>query len=594
MRKEPSMKAMVGALLIGCVAPSLVWGQIAPRPQQRVEARHGVVAAAHPEAARAGLAMLEAGGNAVDAAVAAAFAIGVVEPMMSGVGGGGSITMWLAREREGWHVEFYPSSPATPDYGLDAIDEDAAIRDSLVPPERWAAVPGAVAGLLGAHARYGRLPLPQVLAPAVRLARDGFLVHPLLASVILEEAEKLHYDPRAAATFFPDGRPLQAGDRLRQPALAATLQHIAQAGREGYYAGAVARDVVETLRRGSNPITLADLGAYEPRWRRPLCGTYRGYTVLTAPPPLAGVEVLETLALLEPFDLAGMGRPIESPAALGAIVDAIRLSRMDYDRWIGDPTDAAVPAVGLASKAFARERAGLVGLGTIPEALEPGDPWEEERDPVPASCVAVGAFPPTTLPRPEEEPRGDGEESEEAQTTHISVIDAEGNAVSLTYTLGLYFGSGAYAGGAFYNTAAANFGGPVANRRGPGRTPRSSTTPTLVLRDGRIKMAVGSPASGRIPPAIVHTIVYTLDFGLDPWTAIAMPRVYPFFQTPQAHVETGFTAEVLAALRERGYQLSVHPPYDMYFGGVQVVLVTEDGTLIGAADPRRDGAAVGF
>lgn len=588
------MKAMIAALVAGCAAPAVVWGQFAPRPQQRIEARHGVVAAAHPDAARAGLAMLQAGGNAVDAAVAAAFAIGVVEPMMSGVGGGGSMTMWLAREREGWHVEFYPSSPAAPDYALDGIDEDAAIRDSLVPPERWAAVPGSVAGLLAAHERHGSLPLAEVLEPAIRLARDGFPVHPLLASVIREEAEKLHYDPRAAATFFPGERPLQAGDRLRQPALAETLEHIAQAGRDGYYDGAVARDVVETLRGGGNPIALEDLRDYEPRWRRPLCGTYRGYTVLTAPPPLAGVEVLEALALLEPLDLAGMGLPVESPAALGAIVDAVRVSRADFDRWIGDPTDAAVPAVGLAGKAYARERLPLVGQASIPDALEPGDPWEEEREPLPESCVAAGAFPPTTFPRPKEEPSQGGAESEDAQTTHISVVDAEGSAVSLTYTLGLYFGSGAYAGGAFYNTAAANFGGPVANRRGPGRTPRSSTTPTLVLRDGRIRMAVGSPASGRIPPAIVHTIVYTLDFGLDPWTAVAMPRVYPFFQSPQVRVETGFTAEALAALRERGYQLTVHPPFDMYFGGVQVVLAREDGTLIGAADPRRDGAAVGY
>lgn len=588
------MRVTIAGLVAWCAVPSLAWGQAAPRPQQRVEARNGVVAAAHPEAARAGLAMLEAGGNAVDAAVAAAFAIGVVEPMMSGVGGGGSMTLWLAREGEGWHVEFYPSSPADPDYALDGIDEDTAIRDSLVPPERWVAVPGSVAGLLAAQQRYGRLPLARVLEPAIGLAVDGFQVHPLLASVIVEEAEKLHYDPRAAATFFPDGRPLQAGDRLRQPALAATLQHVAQAGKDGYYGGAVARDVVETLRRGGNPITLADLGSYEPRWRRPLCGTYRGYTVLTAPPPLAGVEVLETLAMLESFDLPGMGLPLESGATLGAIVDAVRVSRSDYDRWIGDPTDAAVPAVGLVSKAYARERSPLVGLAPIPDALEPGDPWDEEREPPAEACGAAGAFPRTTFPRPEEKPREGGTESEDAQTTHISVIDAEGNAVSLTYTLGLYFGSGAYAGGAFYNTAAANFGGPVANHRGPGRTPRSSTTPTLVLRDGRIKMAVGSPASGRIPPAIVHTIVYTLDFGLDPWTAIAMPRVYPFFQSPQVRVETGFTAGALAALRERGYQLTVHPPFDMYFGGVQVVLVTEDGMLIGAADPRRDGAAVGY
>jgi len=585
---------MLRLAIMCCLVPAVAAAQSVPRPQQRVEARHGVVTAAQPEAARAGLAMLETGGNAVDAAVAAAFAIGVVEPMMSGVGGGGSMTMWLAGPKDAWHVEFYPSSPGSPDWELDTLDEDTAIRDSLVPPERWVAVPGAVAGLLAAQERYGRLSRAQVLAPAIRLAQEGFVVHPLLASVIVEEAEKLHYDPHAAATFFPDGRPLQAGDRLRQPALAETLMHVAQAGREGYYEGAVARDVVETLRRGGNPITLEDLARYQPNWRRPLCGTYRGYTVLTAPPPLDGVEVLETLALLEPFDLGSMGLPAVSGGSLGLLVDAIRLSRADADRWIGDPTDAAVPAVGIASAAFARERSSRLGLDPVPDTAAPGDPWDEEHATQPERCVAVGAYPPTALPRPSDEGAEPGAGAEEGQTTQISVIDADGNAVSLTYTLGLYFGSGVWVGGAFYNTAAANFGGPTANRRGPYRTPRSSTTPTLVLRDGQIKMAVGSPASGRIPPAIVHTIVYTLDFGLDPWTAVAMPRIYPSFAGRRVDVELGFTAEALVPLRARGYELRVRAPYDLYFGGVNVVLVTDDGRLIGASDPRRDGAAVGY
>jgi gamma-glutamyltranspeptidase/glutathione hydrolase len=568
--------------------------QTAPRPDQRVEAKHGVVAAAHPLAARAGLDMLRAGGNAVDAAIATAFAIGVVEPMMSGIGGGGSLTLWLGDEGSAWHLEFYPSSPGSPDYALDTFDEDEAIRDSLVPPERWVAVPGAVAGLLAAHERFGRLPRDSVLAPAVRLARNGFPVHALLAQVIAEEREKLHYDPRARATFVPGGSPLEPGDTLRQPDLAATLERVAREGRNGFYRGSVAEEVVAVLGRGENPITLADLAAFEPRWRRPLCGTYRGFTVLSAPPPLAGSEVLQTLALLEPFDLPALGPPIASGEALAAVVDAIRVARADYDRWIGDPRDVGVPAVGLVSAAYADERRAMVGIAAVPDALASGDPWEEERAPLPDACVAAGAFPPTTLPRAEEEPTVVGPSGEDAQTTHLSVIDAEGNAVSLTYTLGLYFGSGAYAAGAFYNTAAANFGGPAANRRGPFRAPRSSTTPTLVLEDGHVRMAVGSPASGRIAPAIVHTILYTLDYGLDPWTAVAMPRVYPFFNSPEVRLEIGFAAEALADLSGRGYELTVRPAYDMYFGGVHVVVVRDDGTMIGAADPRREGVAVGY
>jgi gamma-glutamyltranspeptidase/glutathione hydrolase len=450
-----------------------------------------------------------------------------------------------------------------------------------------------VAGLLEAQERYGALPREQVLAPAVRLAREGFIVHPLLAAVVREAHDKLHYDRRAAALFYPAEQPVQVGDRLQQPDLATTLERIQREGRDGYYRGATATEVVTALSAGGNPITLDDLVSFAPRWRRPLCGTYRGYTVLTAPPPLAGVEVLQALALLEPLDLREAGLPIQSATVLAAIVDAIRVARADYNRWVGDPRDAGVPAVGMASRAYAAERSSVVGLASVPPELAPGDPWEEEQHAVPDACVAVGSFPATTLARPVETPGASGVERE-GETTHISVIDADGNAVSLTYTLGLYFGTGTYVGGAFYNTASGNFGRPGANRRGPLRTPRSSTAPTLVLADGRIKMAVGSPASGRIPPAIVHTILYTLDYGLDPWTAVAMPRIYPYFTSPEVHLEPGFDTEVLAALRQRGYDLTAHGPHDLYFGGVAVVVVADSGRLIGAADPRRDGAAVGF
>jgi gamma-glutamyltranspeptidase/glutathione hydrolase len=568
--------------------------QAAPRPQQRVEAEHGVVAAAHPAAAAAGLAMLERGGNAVDAAVATAFALGVVEPMMAGVGGGGSLTLWLADSAEAWHVEFYAASGSTPDAGLDTLLAVTGGRDSLVTPERLVAVPGAVAGLLAAHERYGRLPRAQVLAPAVTLARDGFLVHPVLARVIDDERDKLHDDPRAAAVFYPNGEPLQAGDSLVQPELAVTLERIAERGRDGYYTGPTAQALAETLRAGDNPITRDDLARYTPRWRRPLCATYRSYTVLTAPPPLAGVQVLQTLRLLEPLALHTRGLPIEDPHVLGDLVDAIRIARADYAAWIGDPRDVGVPAVGIVSRRYAEQRSALLGVAPVPEVVEPGDPWDEEVGPLEPACASVGAFPPTTLPRPVAAAAVEPDHDGDAQTTHLSVVDADGNAVSLTYTLGLYFGSGVYSGGAFYNDASENFSAVAANRRGVYRVPRSSTTPTIVLQDDRVKLVVGSPGSGRIAPAIVHTIVYVLDHGLDLWTAVAMPRIYPFTDARTVRVEVGFTAGALAGLRARGYQLDVILPFDLYFGGVHAVLVREDGTLVGVADPRRDGAAVGY
>jgi len=569
---------------------------VVPREQQRVAARNGVVAAAHPAAAQAGLEMLQQGGNAVDAAVATAFALGVLEPMMAGIGGGGSMTIWMEADNRADHVEFYPVAKGEPDYALDdameAGEEEAA---RTITPERLVGVPGSVGGLLAAHERYGKLPVETVLGPAIRLAREGFLVHTLLAQVIIESRRKLTADPEVAAIFYPDSLPLQAGDRLVQSQLAGTLERIAQNGRDGFYKGPTAETLVAKLAAGGNPITLEDMANYEPHWRRPVCGTYHGYTVLGAPPPMAGAEVVETLALLDRYDLTALGLPYENPEALGKVVDAIRIARADGDAWVGFPDDAAVPGAGLTSAAYAAERAAFVGAA-VTDTLVPGDPWDEDKEPPAPSCAAIEPFPAATLPKPEVETSRAGSrgEQEYAQTTHVSVVDKDRNAVSMTYTLGLYFGSGTFSEGAFYNTAAMNFGGPEANRRGPYRSPRSSTAPSLVLKGDDIKLVVGSPASGRIPPAIVHTIIYTLDFGFDPARAVSMPRIYPAYQSRRVQLEQGFSSEALAGLRARGYELAVQPPYDMFFGGVHAVLVRDDGWLVGAADPRRDGAAVGY
>ena len=557
---------------------------------KRADAANGMVAAAHPLAAQAGVDMLKQGGNAVDAAVATAFVLNVVEPMMAGIGGGGSMTIWREEATAADFVEFYASAGADPDYELEQIPDSTRSR------ERMVAVPGAVDGLLSAHEQHGELSRETVMAPAIRAAREGFLVHTLLARIIADYEERLTYDPAAADIFYPGGEPLQAGDRLVQVELAHTLERIAQEGRRGFYEGPTAQHVIEKLQTGGSPLTLDDFRRYEARWRKPLCGQYKQYTVLAATPPLDGVEVLETLELLEAYDLPSMGLPAESPEALSHIVDAIRIARTDRAQWIGDPDDTGVPAVGLSSPAFADERRPLIGQATVPDSMTAGDPWDEERQvQLPRACRRLGAYAPTTLPKPDTTTPVDDEDPEESETTHLSVIDADGNAVSLTYTMGLYFGSAVYVDGAFYNSAALNFDDDVvANQRAPYRTPRSTTTPTILLDDDAVRLVVGSPGSGRIPPAIVHMILYTLDYGLDPATAIRMPRVYPFTTEPVVRVEDGFDASALGRLRERSYQLEVYPPFDPYFGGVHMILVDEAGRKIGAADPRRNGVAVGY
>lgn len=458
-----------------------------------------------------------------------------------------------------------------------------------------AAVPGSVAGLLSAHSRYGALPRERVMAPAIRLAREGFPVHPLLARIIETYEDRLTYDEEAAAVFYPEGSPLQAGDRLVRPKLAHTLERIAEKGAEGFYEGATAQALVDRLGEGDSPLTKADFAGYEPRWRKPLCGTYGPYTVLSATPPLNGAEVIETLNLLDPYDLPTLGLPARNPEALGRVVDAIRLARADRLRWIGDPDETGVPAVGLASPAFADQRRVHIG-GPVPDSLGAGNPWPMEESGRPDACRALSSFPPTSLPRPEPAAvETDTTSPPGGHTTHISVVDAKGRAVSLTETMGLYFGSAVYENGVFLNSAALNFTGPderpMANRRAGRRTPRSSTAPTLLLEDDQVRLVVGSPGSGRIPPAIVHMAVYTLDYGLDPATAVQMPRVYPLVDTSVVRIEGGVAAPALAALRGRGYDLEAYPPFDLYFGGVHMVYVDDEGRRIGVADPRRYGTA---
>jgi gamma-glutamyltranspeptidase/glutathione hydrolase len=560
---------------------------------ERAVSTEGMVAAAHPRAVEAGVAALNDGGTAVDAAVTVAFALGVVEPMMGGVGGGGSMTLWDPTTETADFVDFYASAGADPDSGLDTLPDSARSR------ERMVAVPGTVDGLLAAHDRHGTLSRERVLRPAVRLAREGFRVHPLLARIVDGYEERLTYDAAAAEIFYPDGEPLRVGDRLTQPALAETLERIAANGRAGFYEGETAEAIVDRLDRGGNPLTTDDLAAYEPRWRAPLCGTYGPYTVLSATPSLNGAEVIETLNLLEPYDLLARGLPTRSAEALGPLVDAIRIARADRRRWIGDPDDTGVPAVGLASEAFADRRRDLVGAA-VPDSMAAGNPWPQERDGArPAACEALDAYPPTSLPRPTPAngANGDAPEDPNRHTSHVSIVDAEGRAVSLTFTMGLYFGSAVFVDGFFLNSAALNFvepgGRPVANRRAPRRTPRSSTAPTILLEDETPRLVVGSPGSGRIPPAIVHLATYTLDYGLDPAAAVRMPRVYPFVTEPHVRVEDGISTAALSALRDRGYSVESFPPMDLYFGGVHAVYVDENGRRIGVADPRRNGTARG-
>lgn len=539
-----------------------------------------MVTSAHPLASEAGAEILRRGGNAVDAAVAAGFAIGVVEPMMSGIGGSGSMLIWDAKRGRVEYLDFYASAPADVQPGMDVRSDRA----------RLVAVPGAVKGLLSARERFGTLSREEVMAAAIRHAEDGFPVSPLLARTIAGDSAKLTQPGRAQEIFWPNMRPLRAGERLVQPELAATLERIAEQGARGFHEGPVAEEIIRVLSSGGNPMTEQDLAEYEPKSRRPVCGTFRDNVVFSAPPPQGGMQVVETLHLLDPIDLAGQGWPVHDSKAFNSLASALRVGMADRQTYLGDPDASAVPAAGLTSLEYARERS----LPTdVPLRVEAGDPWDQDSLGSSSACAPYDPVGPTSASRATSMITKSADDG--AETTHLSVVDADGNAVALTLTQGAYFGSGAWAAGTFLNNAMSIFSSTKegSNQIRPGARPMSTTTPTILLRDEEVKMVVGSPGGGRIPPAVVQSILYTLDYGLDPLDALRMPRMQPQASTRTVELEQGYDGRVLGEADAMGYEVEVHPPLSLYFGGVHLIVRRGD-RWIGAADPRRDGQVRGY
>lgn len=553
----------------------------APDLGKRAVGSRGAVTSAHPQASEAGLAMLRAGGNAIDAAVAAAFAIGVTEPQMSGVGGGGALLFWDQRRRAAEYLDFYPAQPVERWRGARA--------DSTV-PLRIAAIPGNVAGLLAAHERYGRLTRAQVLAPAIALAERGFPVYPVLAELLARDTTRLKRDSIARRLYWPSGRLLGMGDTLRNADLAAVLMRVATNGRDGFYRGPTAQALVTRLRAGGHPATLDDVAAYQPQWKRPLCTTYRGRTVLSAPPPMGGVQLLHTLELLEGKALSSLGLPTRSAAAFDLMTSAMSVGILAH-AGNDDPRWKAIPARGLVSGGFAATWRDVVGVARAADSVQARDarPFEGE---VTAECRSLRPFPEAAPVAPDGNAGADFAVRDSAsggETTHISVVDGDGNAVAVTVTNSSMFGSGVAVAGFWLNDSGwwpRDANAIPATLPAQWRTRITTIAPTVFVRDGAVEVVVGSPGGGRIPFALAQSIAYVVDYGLDPLEALRMPRIYPT-RTRRVEVEGGFDAEVLAQARAMGY-LPVLPG----FGYARVYLIARRGKgWVAAADPRHDGEA---
>jgi len=537
------------------------------------------VATAHPLATEVALAMLAKGGNAVDAAVAAAFAIGVVEPDGSGLGGGGGMLVFQASTKTGVYINYYGRAGQR----LEGFPYDA---DQDRQSAKAALVPGTVAGLLRALEDHGSLPLATLLEPAIRYAEEGFAIDATLAKIILDNFGLLERDSVTASVYLDEGFPRPEGDMLIQKDLASTLRAIAEQGRAGFYEGKVAESIVRDVNNHGGLFTLEDFRDYREIATKPVAGTYRGYDVLSAAIPQSGASIIEALNILENVPLADLGHPSKSVESLHLIAEALRRTYADRSAFVADPLFEDVPLKGLTSKAYALERFLDINMqrATPPKYRDTkaGDPsrYEKESDSRNAADQDVRDF-------------ALGEADRGGHTTHLVVVDTSGTMVSLTQTLGTFFGSGLTTAGVLMNNARSNFNrttrvnSPKANKQ-----PRSSIAPTILVKNGLPVLALGSPGSARIVSTIVQLITNIVDFGMDAAAANDAPRFFCQKFEDYLYIENRIGEDIRDGLRAKGHTLEVYGDYDLFFGGAQIILFDPSGrTYQASADPRRGGAS---
>jgi gamma-glutamyltranspeptidase/glutathione hydrolase len=534
------------------------------KAEAAVKAEHGMVVSAQRYASEVGVRILAQGGNAIDAAVAVGYALAVVDPCCGNIGGGGFMTIHLKDGRDTF-INFRETAPgaATAAMYLDAAGKpiDELSRRGY----RAAGVPGSVMGLERAATEYGRLARAALLAPAIALARDGFVLG--RADADLLDSKRLGIDPVAAKIFQRDGSRFEAGDRLVQTDLAATLEAIAERGPDAFYRGPIAAAVATASAANGGILTAEDLAEYRVTEGPPLACSYRGHRILSAPPPSSGgTTICEILNILEGYDLKALG--FRSAQSVYLLVEAMRHAYRDRNTHLGDPAFVHNPLDRLLSKDYA------AGIRTAIDAHK--------------------AMAPAALPA-----------REKAETTHYSVVDGEGNAVAVTYTINGSFGAAVIAPGTgfFLNNEMDDFtikpGMPnlyglvqgEANAIMPGKRPLSSMSPTLVEKDGRIFLVLGSPGGSRIITTVLETILNIVDYGMSPQEAVEAPRLHhQSLPDEVAYERAGLMPDAITTLTEMGYKLVEHRPW----GAVELIAIA-DGRFHGVSDPRRPaGAAVGY
>jgi gamma-glutamyltranspeptidase/glutathione hydrolase len=571
-------KLLIPPLMCCLVAAALA------APLRPYHAPHAVVVSAHELASQAGVDMMKAGGNAIDAAVATGFALAVVFPQAGNLGGGGFMLIRMA-DGAVHFIDYREKAPAAATANMYLDAQGNVIENASLVGYKAIAVPGSVAGLAHAQKTYGKLPLTQVMAPAIKLAREGF-------ALTWEDAEDLRDNelarfPESKRIFQRDGNYYQPGEVFRQPDLARTLGRIAK-NPDDFYHGAIARELAGTIQKGGGLITASDLANYEVKERKPVRGTYRDYDIISAPPPSSGgIALLEILNILEGYDLAKYGN--RSAQAIHLAIEAFRRAFYDRAEFLGDPDFAKIPVAQLIDKRYA---AG----------------WRELLDPAHAS-------PSKDLRRPAvfneletyavAHPRNPSTVREPQNTTHYSVVDPAGDAVAVTTTLNDSFGSHVTAEGLGFllndemddftsKQGVPNVYGLIqgpANAIGPGKRPLSAMTPTIVLKDGKLFLVLGAEGGPTIITTVANILMGVVDFGLDIQEAVNAPRYHHQWLPDELRLEDRISPDTARLLQSKGHKLRV----EHFWADAECIEIDpKTSERLGASDGRNNGKAVGF
>ncbi len=544
-----------------------------------VAGRNGMICSGHPLASEAGLSILRRGGNAVDAALAVAAALNVVEPNMSGIGGDGFI---MVRDGESQQIHVMNATGPAP----NRATRDAYLAEGIpMKGIRSVSVPGLVSGWIQTHDRFGRLSRREVLAPAIDLAASGFPVSRKLAAAIADEASFRAF-PSSRVIFTRDGAPLAAGDLLVQRDLAESLELLAEAGEDAFYRGRLADAIHRCAEQYGGLITRDDLAAFRARWQEPISVDYRGYIVSEAPPNSSGHVLLQMLNLVEQFDLAGLGP--NTVASVHLMVEAKKLAFADREAYLADPDFVDVPVDGLLSKTYAGERARRIDPRRAASTVDAGDPWAHDA-------------PRRRSPRLKLSP-------DREDTTCFAVVDRDGNAVCQLQSLQTGFGSGLVVPGT----------GILLNNRmtywhldpdhvdclAPGKRVRHTMNPVMVVRDGRLVLVLGTPGADTQVQSNLQVLMHVLDAGYNVVEAVEAPRwrhlqngtesTVPHTCDDELLLEERFSPEVQNGLRHLGHSVRVIGPWAATGSMMMIQVNPTTGALFGAADPRRDGYAMGF